>query len=211
MRRVSVRVKVCGINDPAAFDSAVENGADWVGFVFFPPSPRFVTPHQAAALSARAAGGPARVGLFVDPTDLEVEAALLALRLDALQLYSGSTRAAAVGARFGVPVWRAVGVSRIADLPAASEGVDRLVLEAKPPREATRPGGNAERFDWSLLQGWTSPAPWILGGGLDPGNVAAAIAATGAAAVDVSSGVESAPGLKDPALIRAFIAAVRGA
>ncbi len=206
---MTVRVKICGINDPAAFDAAVGAGADWIGFVFFPPSPRYVTPAQAAALSRRAVGGPARVGLFVNPTDAEIGAALDAVRLDALQLYVDAARAGEVRASFGIPVWRAVGIASSADLPAEAKAIDRLVMEAKPPDQATRPGGNARRFDWSLLRGWRAPTPWILAGGLDPGNVANAIRATGAAAVDVSSGVESAPGIKDQGLIRSFVAAAR--
>jgi phosphoribosylanthranilate isomerase len=208
---VSIGVKVCGINDATAFDAAVAAGVDWIGFVFFPPSPRFVTPERAAALSARQKNGPPRVGLFVDPTEAAISAALEALPLDILQLYTTPARAASLRQRFGRPVWRAVGVSERSDLPVDAEGADALLLEAKAPADATRPGGNAARFDWSMLAGWQAPAPWILAGGLDPGNVAAAIAATGATAVDVSSGVERRPGVKDPALIRAFIAAARAA
>jgi phosphoribosylanthranilate isomerase len=205
-----VRVKICGINDAAAFDTAIDAGADWVGFVFFPPSPRFVTPAQAAALSARHAGGPPRVGLFVDPTVEMIAAVVASVRLDVLQLY-GRIDATALRARFGLELWHAVGIDRAEDLPRDAGGADALLLEAKPPPEATRPGGNAARFDWSLLRGWTAPAPWILAGGLTPDNVAGAIRATGAAAVDVSSGVERARGVKDPALIRAFIANARAA
>ena len=205
-----VRVKICGINDAAAFDTAVEAGADWLGFVFFPPSPRYVTPAQAAALSARRPDGPPRVGLFVDPTPDMVAAVVDTVRLDVLQLY-GRMALPALRARFGLPVWHAIGLAEAADLPADAGGADALVLEAKPPPDATRPGGNAAQFDWSLLRGWHAPAPWILAGGLTPDNVAAAIRATGARAVDVSSGVERARGEKDPALIRAFIANARSA
>ncbi|MBN9561253.1 MAG: phosphoribosylanthranilate isomerase [Alphaproteobacteria bacterium] len=208
---MTVGVKICGINDPAAFDAAVEAGADWLGFVFFPRSPRYITPERAADLSARATGGPARVGLFVDPTDAAIETVLGLVRLDALQLYVDTARAREVRSRYGVPVWHAVGIASPADLPTDVEGIDRLVLEAKPPQMASRPGGNATRFDWSLLHDWRAPAPWILAGGLDPDNVLAAIQATGAAAVDVSSGVESAPGVKDPGLIRSFVATARRA
>jgi phosphoribosylanthranilate isomerase len=205
-----IRVKVCGIAAPEALDAAVAAGADWVGFVFFPRSPRAVSPERAARLAARHPAGPARVGLFVEPRDEDVAGALAALRLDALQVYGSSERAAELRARFGVPVWRAVGVTGAADLPDAACGVDGFVVEPKPPPGATRPGGNAVALDWSLLAGWRAPAPWLLAGGLTAGNVAAAIAASGAAAVDVSSGVESRPGEKDPALIRAFVAAARG-
>jgi phosphoribosylanthranilate isomerase len=208
---MSVRVKICGLNGPEGFDTAVSAGADWVGFVFFPPSPRFITPAQAAALSARAAGGPPRVGLFVDPTEDQIAAALAVVKLDILQLYTRLDRAAALRTRFGLPVWHAVGIAEKADLPDSATGVDRLLLEAKPPPEATRPGGNAASFDWSLTRDWAAPAPWLLAGGLTPDNVAEAIRVSAAPAVDVSSGVESARGKKDPALIRAFIAAARAA
>lgn len=201
------RVKICGVNDPVALQTAAAAGADWIGFVFFPPSPRFVTPAQAAALSALRPGGPAQVGLFVDPTDADVAAALDAVALDVLQVYAEMHRAAALRARFGRPVWRAVGIGSAADLPHEAEGVDGFLLDAKPPTGATRPGGNAQRFDWSMLRGWTSPLPWLLAGGLTPDNVRQAVTKSDAPAVDVSSGVERSRGVKDPALIRAFIEA----
>lgn len=204
-----MKVKICGINDAASFDTVIDAGADWVGFVFFPPSPRYITPEAAAALSARAPGGPPRVGLFVNPTADQIAATLDVFRLDILQLYGADV--AALRTRFGLPVWCAVGVDSPADLPTDSRGADRLLIEAKPPPDATRPGGNAVSFDWTLLRGWKSPVPWVLAGGLTPANVAAAIRETGARAVDVSSGVEKAKGVKDPALIRAFIANARAA
>jgi phosphoribosylanthranilate isomerase len=206
---MSVRVKICGINDAEALDAAVGLGVDWLGFVFFPPSPRFVTPAAAAALSARHPGGPPRVGLFVDPDPEAIAAALAAVRLDVLQLYGRIDDLPGLRSRFGLPVWRAVGIERADDLPRDNCGADALLLEAKPSAQATRPGGNAASFDWSLLRGWQAPAPWILAGGLTPGNVAGAIRETGATAVDVSSGVERLRGIKDPALIRAFVAAAR--
>ncbi len=206
-----VRVKICGINSPEAFDAASEAGADWVGFVFFARSPRHVTPAQAAALGVRPKGGPLRVGLFVKPTDADIEAALSAARLDFLQLYAAPARARQVREKFGVPVWRAVGVAARDDLPSLGDGEDALLIEAKPPDGATRPGGNAAALDWSLLAGWRAPVPWLLAGGLTPDNVVAAIATSGAVAVDVSSGVERAPGVKDAALIRSFVAAARNA
>lgn len=204
-----MKVKICGINDAASFDTVIDAGADWVGFVFFPPSPRYITPEAAAALSARAPGGPPRVGLFVNPTADQIAATLDVIRLDVLQLYGADV--AALRTRFDLPVWCAVGVDSPADLPTDSRGADRLLIEAKPPPDATRPGGNAVSFDWTLLRGWKSPVPWVLAGGLTPANVAAAIRETGARAVDVSSGVEKAKGVKDPALIRAFIANARAA
>jgi phosphoribosylanthranilate isomerase len=199
------KVKICGINDPVAFDTAVEAGADWLGFVFFPPSPRYVTPEAAATLSARINGGPPRVGLFVEPDIATIARILETVRLDALQIYGDNVPEIA---ELGLPIWRAVGIANAADLPTRT--ADRLVIEAKPPAGANRPGGNATTFDWSMLNGWRAPAPWILAGGLTPENVAAAIRETGADAVDVSSGVESSKGVKNPALIRAFIAAAKG-
>lgn len=204
-------VKICGINDPVAFDTAVEAGADWVGFVFFPPSPRYVSPEIAAGLSRRIAGGPPRVGLFVEPTVTAIARVLEKVPLDILQIYGALQTLAAIKDRFGLPVWRAVGINSTADLPSDPLGADRLLIEAKPPTGATRPGGNATTFDWSLLKGWSAPAPWMLAGGLTPDTVAIAIRQTGAEAVDVSSGVESRKGVKDPALIRAFVAAAQGA
>lgn len=202
---MTTQVKICGINDPVGFDTAVQGGADWVGFVFFPASPRYVTPAQAAALSARSPGGPLRVGLFVNPTFEGIEAALREIRLDVLQLYGAAEEIPALRARFGLPVWRGQGVSSPADLPVDTGGADAWLLEAKPPADATRPGGNAVSFDWTILRGWTAPGKWLLAGGLRPDNVAEAIHVTGAVAVDVSSGVEISRGIKDPDLIRAFI------
>ena len=208
-------VKICGINDAACFDAVIEAGAAWIGFVFFPASPRYVSPAAARALSDRhhdaGQGGPARVGLFVDPTEDAIAATLDQVRLDVLQLYGRIPDIAALRARFGLPLWRAVGVDRAEDLPVDSRGADRLLIEAKPPAGATRPGGNAVSFDWRVLRGWQAPVPWILAGGLTPDNVAAAIGETGARAVDVSSGVERSKGVKDPALIRAFVRNARDA
>ncbi|MGA9868756.1 MAG: phosphoribosylanthranilate isomerase [Acetobacteraceae bacterium] len=204
-----VRIKICGIRDEAALDAAAEAGADWVGFVFFPPSPRWVTPADAGRLARRIPAGIGAIGLFVDPAEAEIETVLREVRLEALQVYAAAPRIAALRARFGLPIWRALGIGSASDLPAEAGGADRLVLEAKPPAEATRPGGNAVVFDWPVLRGWSPPSPWILAGGLTIATVGRAIRETGAAAVDVSSGVESAPGVKDPALIRAFIAAAR--
>jgi phosphoribosylanthranilate isomerase len=208
---MTVQVKICGSRAEDAFDAAIEGAADWLGFNFFPPSPRAVTAARAAALSARHAGGAARVGLFVDPADAAIADVLDRLALDALQVYAPPARIAELADRFGVPVWRPIGIAAASDLPATPGAAARLLLEAPPPAAATRPGGNARPFDWSLLRGWTAPCPWMLAGGLTPENVAEAIARTGAPAVDVSSGVERAPGEKDPALIRAFLAAVRAA
>ena len=205
------QVKICGVNDALAFDTAVAEGADFIGFVFFARSPRYVTPAQAAALSARHRGGPKRVALLVEPSDDLVAEAVAALRPDVLQLYTNPARVAELRARFGMPVWRGVGVSAAADLPTGTDGADALLIETKAPADATRPGGNAVAFDWSILAGWKPGFDWMLAGGLSPDNVAEAIRVTGAPGVDVSSGVESAPGVKDAALIRAFVAAARAA
>ncbi len=207
---MSVAVKICGVTDAAALEAASEAGADWIGLVFFPPSPRFLTPEAAACLLAER-GHPDPVGLFVDPRPDDVARVLDRVPLAALQVYASVSDAALLRARFGLPVWRSLGVSARADLPQAAGEADRLVLEAKPPGEATRPGGNARRFDWSVLAGWQPPGPWMLAGGLNPANVAEAVRVTRAPAVDVSSGVEHAPGQKNPALVRAFIVAARGA
>lgn len=210
-----VEVKICGIRDAAALDAAVEAGADYVGFVFFPPSPRVVTPAQAAALSARHAGGPVRVGLFVDPTDDDLATVLAAVPLGMIQLQGEETpaRAAAIRARFGIPVMKALGIGTeddFAPVGAFAPVVDRFQFDAKAPPGAPLPGGNAQPFEWRLMAGRAIPKPWQLAGGLTPGNVAEAIRISGAPAVDVSSGVERARGVKDPALIRAFIAAAKG-
>jgi phosphoribosylanthranilate isomerase len=202
------RVKICGINDPASMDAAVEGGADWIGFNFFPPSPRYVTPLRAKELAARHPDGPPRVGLFVNPTESMIAEVLAEVHLHVLQLYGADLVRFRI--RFGRPVWRPVGVESAGDLPLAMDGADALLVEAKPPPDATRPGGNAVRFDWTLTREWRAPGPWLLAGGLDPGNVAEAIRLSGTEAVDVSSGVERAKGIKDPALIEAFIRNARG-
>ncbi|MFC7735317.1 phosphoribosylanthranilate isomerase [Roseomonas sp. GCM10028921] len=213
-------VKFCGLNDAAGLEAAVAAGAAMIGLVFFPPSPRHVTPAQAAALLSRAPapgeGGPRRVGLFVNATDDEIASVLAEAPLDILQLHGEESpaRSAAIRARFGLPVMKALGIASAEDLallPAYAEAVDRFLLDAKPPPGASLPGGNALSFDWSLLAGRAVPRPWLLAGGLTPGNVAAAIRATRPEGVDVSSGVEAARGRKDPALIAAFAEAVQAA
>jgi phosphoribosylanthranilate isomerase len=198
-------VKICGINDVAAYNAAQD--ADYLAFNFFSRSPRHVTAAQAALLAKP--GGPAKVGLFVSPTEAEIAAALAAVRLDVLQIYADAGVCRTLRARFGIKLWRAVGVTSAADLPLDDEGLDGFVIEAKPPPGATRPGGNAAALDWAMLAGWQAPAPWLLAGGLTPENVTDAIAASHAPGVDVSSGVEDAPGRKSPALIQGFIASAR--
>jgi phosphoribosylanthranilate isomerase len=195
-------VKICGINSAEAMDAACAAGADWIGFVFAPTSPRAVTPDQAEALSGRNPGGPLRVGLFVDPSDDDIEAALEAVPLDVLQLYADPERAGTLRQSFGIAVWRAICP---ADLPRPPEPIDGYVIEPAPPRGARLPGGNGAGLDPALLRDRAPLLPWLLAGGLTPGNVAAAIIASGATAVDVSSGVERARGVKDAALIAAFV------
>ncbi|HEY8614297.1 MAG TPA: phosphoribosylanthranilate isomerase [Roseomonas sp.] len=212
--------KICGLNDAPGLDAAVAGGAAMIGLVFFPPSPRAVTPAEAAALAARAPspaqGGPLRVGLFVDATDETIAGTLAALDLDILQLHGAETpeRCAEIRARFGRPVMKALGIATEADLvllDAYAPVADRFLLDAKPMPGATLPGGNAASFDWSLLTNRSIPRPWLLAGGLTPENVAGAIHATGAPGVDVSSGVERMKGVKDPARITAFLRAARAA
>jgi phosphoribosylanthranilate isomerase len=203
-------VKICGINSAAALDAAVEAGADYIGFVFFPASPRYVTPVQAAKLSARHKGEkPLRVGLFVNPDFDKIDAVLQEISLDVLQIHGNPALVAALQDRFGRPVWRQLGVTTAEDFPGVDEIADGYVVEAKPPPGATRPGGNAVQADWQLLAKFGRAKPWLLAGGLRPDNVAEALRITGAPGADVSSGVETAPGLKSPDLIRQFISAAR--
>jgi phosphoribosylanthranilate isomerase len=205
-------VKICGLSGEEGVDAALEAGADFVGFVLFPPSPRDVSLERAMALAVRARGKAKVVALSVDADDALLRAIAEALRPDLLQLHGKETpeRVRAVRAMTGVPVMKVIGVAARDDLAALpSYQTDRLLLDAKPPRNATRPGGHGVAFDWSVLAGFSWPKPWFLSGGLDPDNVAAALQATRAPGVDVSSGVESAPGQKDPEKIRAFVRAVR--
>ena len=204
-------VKICGIKTAEAFDAALDAGADWVGFVFYQKSPRYLTAAQAHAISARHLGGPPRVGLFVGATDTEIAAVLAEMPLDILQLYDAPARVAGLAARFGLPVWRSVSLAAGTPPPQDAAGAAALLVEPPPPPGATRPGGNAVALDWPLLAGWHPPFPWLLAGGLTPLNVQRAIVESGAAAVDVSSGVETAPGQKSSALIRAFVHAAKTA
>ncbi|MDE8347342.1 MAG: phosphoribosylanthranilate isomerase [Acidocella sp.] len=203
------QVKICGINNGESFDAAVAARADYLGFVFYPPSPRYVTPAQAQNLSARHAGGPLRVGLFVTPQITDIAAVLSAVKLDVLQIYADPGAVASVRATFGLPVWRQLGVAAATDFPDDDEMVEGYVVEAKPPAGASRPGGNATLADWALLAGWRATKFWLLAGGLRPDNVAAALRQTNAPGADVSSGVESAPGEKSVELIGSFTRAVK--
>jgi len=209
-----VLVKICGLNDERAVQAAVEAGADFVGVVFFKKSPRCVEPERAAALLAEVPRHIRKVGLFVDPDDALLDRTLSRVRLDLLQLHGKEPpeRVAAIRSQYGLPAMKVVGVSAAADLDAALpylEIADRLMFDAKPPAGATRPGGNAVSFDWTILADRKWKLPWFLAGGLTARNVARAIKLSGAKAVDVSSGVESAPGVKDPRKIAAFIKAAK--
>ena len=213
---MSVDVKICGISTPEAMTAAVDGGAAFIGLVFYPPSPRAVRPDQAAALAARVPPGVTKTGLLVDAEDAAIEAILKAVPLDLLQLHGGESpeRVADVKARFGLPVMKVVKLRQAGDLEAAAPFLnvaDRLLFDAKPPAEMkdALPGGNAVAFDWSILAGKTWALPWMLAGGLTAANIADAVAVTGAPALDISSGVEDAPGVKNPQKIRDFLAAAK--
>lgn len=208
-----VRAKICGISTPEALDAAVRDGASHVGFVFFAKSPRNVSAEQAAALARRVPDHVGKVGLFVDPDPAFLAATLAQVSLDIVQLHGSEAPgfAASVASRHGKEVWKAIPVRTRADLDTGMQyrgAVQRLLYDAKPPKGAELPGGNGLRFDWKLLDGHAHPLPWLLSGGLDAANVAEAVGITGARAVDVSSGVESAPGVKDVDKIAAFLQAV---
>ena len=209
-------IKICGISTTDALDAAIEARADYIGFVFFPPSPRHVDGHAASALAMRAGADIGRVGLFVDADDGLISEGLKAGRLDALQLHGKETpqRVAEVRSRFGTPVWKAISVATAGDMETAEAyrgAADLLLFDAKTPSDAALPGGMGLRFDWSLLERWKGRPGWGLAGGLTPDNVVDAIALTHPPLIDTSSGVESAPGVKDPGRIRAFCKAARPA
>ena len=209
-------VKICGLSTRDTLDAALDAGADYVGFVFFAPSPRNLSLAIARELATRVEGRAKKVALTVDANDAAIDAIVAAIAPDALQLHGSETpdRVAALRARTGRDVWKAIGVSAHSDVSRAknyAQAADKILFDAKPPRDAILPGGNGAVFDWTLLgDAAERPATWMLSGGLDPTNVAQALRITRAPAVDVSSGVERAPGVKDADLIRDFIAAVRG-
>lgn len=208
------RVKICGLRDVAAMQSAVDAGATYVGLVFYPKSPRNVSIAQAALVAKAVPVGVAKVALVVDADDALLDSITAVVPLDVLQLHGSETpaRVAAIRARYGLPVMKAVGVadeSDVASLDAYAQVADQILVDAKPPKNADLPGGNGLSFDWRLIAGRRWPVPWMLAGGLTPENVAEAIALTGAVQVDVSSGVEASPGIKDPARMSAFCEAVR--
>lgn len=212
-----VLTKICGLTTPAAVAAAVEGGAAWLGFVFFPKSPRALDPEAAARLVAPWRGRSAAriVAVVVDPSDAEVDRITAALGPDLFQLHGAESpaRAKAIGTRAGAATIKAIPVSDPSDIEASRRyetAVDHLMFDARPPAGSDLPGGVGARFDWSMLEGRRFARPWFLAGGLDPWNAAEAARASGAPALDVSSGVERGPGIKDPALISAFLAAVKG-
>jgi phosphoribosylanthranilate isomerase len=206
-------IKICGLKTPEALDAAIRARAEYAGFNFFPPSPRFVTLTEAAQLAARAEGRIGRVAVIVDADDATIAEIVAAARIDALQLHGGETpeRAAQIKARFGLPVWKAMSVASQGDVARASafvDATDLVLFDAKTPKNAL-PGGMGLSFDWKLVANWNGPLAWGLAGGLTPENVAEAIRLTGTPLVDTSSGVESAPGMKDVGRIADFCAAAR--
>jgi phosphoribosylanthranilate isomerase len=210
-----VRVKICGLKTLGDVQAVATAGAAYAGFNFFPKSPRSVTVDAARALALAAPEGLCKVALVVDADDATLDGIVDGVPLDMLQLHGHETpaRVAEVKARYGLPVMKAIGVADEADLAALldySLVADQILIDAKPPKDAVLPGGNGLTFDWRLLVGRKWLKPWMLAGGLTPDNVARAVQLTGARQVDVASGVESAPGVKDAARIAAFVQAAQG-
>lgn len=214
---MSVLVKICGLKTPDALDTALDAGADLVGFVFFEPSPRHVATDDAAReLGLRVKGRAGKVALTVDADDVTFEHIVDSLKPDMLQLHGKETlqRILTLKRKFGLPVMKAIAIETKSDLDQIktyARVADRLLFDARAPRDSTRPGGLGKPFDWTLLKNLDPGIPFMLSGGLDAGNVAEALTITRAGGVDVSSGVERAPGEKDPDKIRAFIKAARQA
>ena len=212
---MAIRIKICGLRTAQDVAAAVACGADDIGLVFFDRSPRHLTLDAAAELALTVPVGIRKVALTVDADDATLDALLSRVPVDLLQLHGHESpdRVRDIRERTGIPVMKAVGIAEAADLDALDDYMavcEQVLVDAKPPRGGVLPGGNGLAFDWRLLDGRTWPVPWMLAGGLRPSNVAEAIRLTGAPQVDVSSGVESAPGVKDPDMIRDFCAAVRG-
>jgi phosphoribosylanthranilate isomerase len=211
---MSLIVKICGLSTPETLDAALDAGADMVGFVFFPPSPRHLAFETARVLAGRVRGRAQKVALTVDAEEKFLQSVVEALRPDMLQLHGveSTDRVESLRSTFGLPVMKAVPIAvkddlaRIATYAAVA---DRLLFDARAPRDATRPGGLGNTFDWRLLEDVKLRVPFMLSGGLDADNVGEALCITRASGIDVSSGVERAPGLKDPDKIRAFIRAAR--
>lgn len=211
---MSLIVKICGLSTPATLDAALSAGSDMVGFVFFPASPRHVDLDTARVLGKQARGRAIKVALSVDADDALLANSIDALQPQILQLHGSESvaRIRDIKQKFGLPVMKALpvaGRADLAELPGYAAVCDRILFDAKPPKDATRPGGLGEPFDWHLLEGLNLALPYMVSGGLDASNVAEALRITRAGGVDISSGVESAPGIKDPDMIRDFIRAAR--
>ena len=210
---MTVRMKFCGLTKPADIPAAAEAGAAYVGFVSFPKSPRHLEPAQARALALEVPAGIVKVALMVNPDDAALDAYLDQVPIDMVQLHGGESpeRVAEVAARTGLPVMKAIGVATVEDLDRIADyagAAHQVLVDAKPPKGADLPGGNGASFDWTLLSGRRWSLPWMLAGGLTPDNVAEAVRITGATQVDLSSGIERAPGDKDPAKMQAFAEAL---
>ena len=211
---MGVQAKICGISTPEAVSAALEGGAAYLGFMFFEKSPRNVAPEAAWRLAQPARSKAKVVAVLVDPTDAEADRIAATLKPDLIQLHGKETpaRARAIAQRTGAGIIKVVPVGEAGDLAAAADFeavAEHLMFETKPPKDAERPGGLGAAFDWTLMAGRRFQRPWFLAGGLDPWNIAEAVQQSGAPILDVSSGVERGPGLKDPALIRAFLAAAK--
>lgn len=209
-----VKTKICGVTTPESVRAALDGGADYLGFVFFPASPRALRMAEAVRLAEPVRGRAKIVALTVDPTDALVDEIREGLSPDLIQLHGkeSPSRAREVGQRAGAEVIKVLPVSESRDIDGAAQyegAAHHLMFDAKPPKDSDRPGGHGAAFDWTLLSGRRFSRPWFLAGGLDPWNVAEAVRLSGAPIVDVSSGVERGPGLKDPALIAAFLDSVR--
>ena len=212
---MDIRVKICGLKTPEDVAAAVGAGAAYVGFVFFDRSPRCVDVETARALALEVPPGVAKVALVVDAQDAALDAIVGTVPVDMVQLHGAESpeRVADIRARYGLPVMKAIGIAGpgdVAQIDRYGAVADQLLVDAKPPRGAQLPGGNGLAFDWRLVNRKYWPCPWILAGGLTAANVAEAVRMTGARQVDVSSGVERAPGVKDAALIRGFVSAAQG-
>jgi phosphoribosylanthranilate isomerase len=211
---MGVQTKICGVSTADAVTAALEGGAGFLGFVFFERSPRNLAPEAAWRLAQPVRTKAKVVALLVDPSDAEVDRIAQALAPDLIQLHGAETpaRARAIGQRSGAGIIKVLPVSHAADLASAADFetvVEHLMFDAKPAKDAERPGGSGQAFDWTLLSGRRFQRPWFLAGGLDPWNLSEAVQQSGAPLLDVSSGVERGPGLKDPALIRAFLDAAK--
>jgi phosphoribosylanthranilate isomerase len=208
-------VKICGLIEPKSLRCAIDAGARYVGFNFFEKSPRYVTIAQARELALLVPADICKVALFVDATNEQLDATMARVPIDMLQLHGHETpeRVIEIKKRYGLPVMKVVGVADASDVTAIDTYMrvsDQILVDAKPPKDAVLPGGNGVSFDWRLIAGRRWACPWMLAGGLTAQNVSEAMRLTGATQVDVSSGVESAPGIKDNAKIAAFIAAAQG-